>query len=501
MNPISNAQHNANRAFWPTQTTAIWEHIIANGDMTHHQFDRLTNIIVIPNLKGKTFENSTPANVTPEQLANSIIQMYQAGMLAADEEVDRQALRRMEGFIYIIIKEQRGSTGYEYGSDNGRTNRIYTKANAEGETLQMERLTKAKDRSSKVSFNLANPPKNPVTGSLEGAADLKHHLSAVFSLLKVSFMLHGIPSWGRPVIELNEAETQFGLAYLQTICEHSEKQEITRAAMLQDYPPPTLFFEIYQDITFQKGVTTYAEEQTRRNLSDSKKRKLEETSLQTNETIPLLCSRISQESQAVIDLGGSVDEHFKMGVLLRAAGEDSRFIQTINVINGTQNNKTSFRDIQQRLTEQEVRCKETAEKESQENLFAIKLMRANPGLATSMGFRAVDIDKTYKPRGGDQATYDKYANMEEKEKKARQVHEGRFPYTCPSNEFWRGVGDNIANLPAIDQEAVLTSVKALPEGAGYYRAVGLIWKKALGMDVSQTSPNKRKPSSWMKNKK
>jgi hypothetical protein len=341
MNNVTDEQHAVNLSHWPNQTNVIWEYFITKHHITRAQFQRFTIDIVVANLHGKTFENSTPSNVSPQDLAQSMIQMYSNQLVVAKEEVDRQALRRIEGLLYFIIKEQNGSTGFSYtGPVNALATRVYDKANSEGETLQADRALKANNRSAKVTLNGAPEPKNTVTGLLADAENLKTHLMAVLSINKLDFLLHGMPTWGHPVIAPNSTETKLGLAYLQILCENSEKQELTRDAMRQTNPSSTLFFETYQDITHQKQGETFDEGQEKRQLRDAKKKKLENTHKLPNETIALLCSRINKESADIRNLGGDIDEYFIIRVLLQAAGGDTKFEQTIAIIN-TLHNKDS----------------------------------------------------------------------------------------------------------------------------------------------------------------
>jgi hypothetical protein len=121
----SDDEHTHNKTMWKISTRSIWEYFITSKTITREVLAKLTNDITVPNLKGRTFEDSTGTNVTTEDLAYSIIQMYQH---TSTEKMSKSSARRMEGFIYIIMKIEKGSEEYEYGPSEGRKQRIYDKA-------------------------------------------------------------------------------------------------------------------------------------------------------------------------------------------------------------------------------------------------------------------------------------------------------------------------------------------------------------------------------------
>jgi hypothetical protein len=93
----------------------------------------LTNDIIEPNLKCQSFEGATDSNVTPEALSTSIIQLFQQN--AVQNNMTKSAVRHMEGLLYIIMRNQRGSADYDYGPQQGKTLRIINKAGVEGEKM------------------------------------------------------------------------------------------------------------------------------------------------------------------------------------------------------------------------------------------------------------------------------------------------------------------------------------------------------------------------------
>jgi hypothetical protein len=106
-NNLTDAQHAANKAKWASEVDTTFEAFITRGHLTRGKFDLLTNKILAVGLAGKTYENSVTSNVSEEQLAQSIIQMYQEQIEKAGEDVNRQASRLLEGLISSLSRQSR----------------------------------------------------------------------------------------------------------------------------------------------------------------------------------------------------------------------------------------------------------------------------------------------------------------------------------------------------------------------------------------------------------
>jgi hypothetical protein len=74
----------------------------------------------------------------------------------------------------------------------------------------------------------------------------------------------------------------------------------------------------------------------------------------------------------------------------------------------------------------------------------------------------------------------------------REAFRKLFDYNSPDNAYHRELGAKVLQLPKVKQDGITNEVKAIPSGTkGYYRMVGDIWRKALGVE-EETKPTIRK---------